>query len=250
MWLATAPGGSVTVGASVNTNSAVSQAPGAETEGQVCTMGVTVFSPFVAGYANAVPTFREVTVGALTFRVNEARARCYRRRRCGQLHAGAAALASGAELCRAQRHRAGGNGWAHSGRTTGGDGGACPHAEGGDTATLTFTLEAVRVPVQVTLTDATTQEGRPVKSTITLQWTASQPGSATAGEDHQADVAGQMTLPVGTTARALSVPTLDDRRVEPTEAFTVTIPMSTDALIKEDDTAQAWQRSLGIVLAG
>lgn len=74
---------------------------------------------------------------------------------------------------------------------------------------LTFTLEAVRVPVQVMLTDATTSEGRPVEFTMTLRWTAGQPGSATLGEDYQADIVGQVTLPAGTTAQTLAVPMLD-----------------------------------------
>ena len=69
--LATAPGGSVTVGAAVNTNIAVSRGR----RGRCVQRGVTVFSPVAAGYANAVPTFGEVTVGALTFRVNEGPAR-------------------------------------------------------------------------------------------------------------------------------------------------------------------------------
>ena len=37
---------------------------------------------------------------------------------------------------------------------------------------------------------------------MTLQWTAGQPGSTTPGEDYQADVADQVTLPAGTTERA------------------------------------------------
>lgn len=41
--------------------------------GQVCAEGVTAFSPFTAGYRNAVSTFWDQTVGVLTFRVHEAR---------------------------------------------------------------------------------------------------------------------------------------------------------------------------------
>lgn len=141
----------------------------------------------------------------------------------------------------------------------------------GDTATLPFSIEVVRIPVQVTLTDATAAEGgvaefavalsRMVPKPLTFHWTASRPGSATPGEDYQAEGAGRLTLAAGTTAEPLRVPTLDGRRVEPVETFTVTVTLPGDPVIQatdvtaegrieDDDTEQARKRSLGTVLAG
>ena len=40
--------------------------------GQVCAAGVTAFGPLAVGYANAVPTFGDATVGALAWQVNAA----------------------------------------------------------------------------------------------------------------------------------------------------------------------------------
>ena len=137
----------------------------------------------------------------------------------------------------------------------------------GDAATLTFTIAVMRLPVQVTLADAAAVEGQPVEFAvtlsravvrpITLQWTAGRPGSATPGEDYTAVAAGQVTVAAGETAG-----TLDDRRVEPPETFTVTMTLPTEdasiefakrtaaGRIKDDDTEQARRRSLGMVLAG
>ena len=141
----------------------------------------------------------------------------------------------------------------------------------GDAATLTFTIAVVRTPVRVTLADASAVEGRPVEFAVTLSraaaqpltlaWTAGRPGSATPGEDYPAAAAGQVTLAAGTTAGTLTVPTLDDRRVEPVETFTVTVTLPAETSIElaqgtaagrieDDDTEQARQRSLGMVLAG
>ncbi len=141
----------------------------------------------------------------------------------------------------------------------------------GDTATLTFTIAVVRTPVRVTLADATAVEGRPVEFAVTvsravaqpltLTWTAGRPGSATPGEDYPAAAAGHVTLAAGTTAGTLTVPTLDDRRVEPPETFTVRVTLPADTAIdlakptakgriEDDDTEQARKRSLGMVLAG
>ncbi len=141
----------------------------------------------------------------------------------------------------------------------------------GDAATLTFTIAVVRLPVRVTLADATAVEGRPVEFAVTLSravaapltltWTAGRPGSATPGEDYPAAAAGHVTLAAGTTAGTLAVPTLDDRRVEPPETFTVRVTLPADTAIElakptaegrieDDDTEQARKRSLGMVLAG
>ena len=141
----------------------------------------------------------------------------------------------------------------------------------GDAATLTFTIAVVRTPVRVTLADASAVEGRPVEFAVTLSravstpltlaWTAGRPGSATPGEDYEAVAAGQVTVAAGATAGTLVVRTLDDRRVEPVETFTVTVTLPADTSIElakgtaagrieDDDTEQARRRSLGMVLAG
>ncbi len=141
----------------------------------------------------------------------------------------------------------------------------------GDAATLTFTITVVRLPVRVTLADATAVEGRPVEFAVTLSraaggpltlgWTAGRPGSATPGEDYEAVAVGQLTVAAGATAGTLVVRTLDDRRVEPPETFTVTLTLPAETSvelakgtaagrIEDDDTEQARRRSLGMVLAG
>ncbi len=141
----------------------------------------------------------------------------------------------------------------------------------GDVATLTFRVTVVRVQARVTIADATAEEGTPVQfrvtvsrslaAPLTLHWTAGRPGSATPGEDYHAVAAGQTTLAAGATAGTLVVRTLDDRRVEPTETFTVTVTLPAETSIElaqdmvegrieDDDTEQARKRSLGMVLAG
>ena len=97
---------------------------------------------------------------------------------------------------------------------------------------------------------------RAVATPLTLDWTAGRPG-----EDYQAVAAGQLTGAARAAAGRLTVPTLDDRRVEPTETFTVTVTLPADTSIElakdtvegrieDDDTEQARKRSLGMVLAG
>ena len=203
----------------------VADTTGDAAAGQVCAAGMTAFGPLGAGYANAVPTFGDRTVGALELQVDEA-------------HAVALPAA------------------------TDGD---------GDTATLGFTLAVVRTPVRVTLLPGTAEEGRPVEfavtlsravtAPLTLDWTAGQPGSATPGEDYRAVAAGETTLAAGAAAGTLTVRTLDDRRVEPTETFTVRVTLPADSTIElaqdtvegrieDDDTERARKRSVGMVLAG
>ena len=157
------------------------------------TTGCRLASCKAVGYANAVPTFREATVGALTWRVNEAVAE--------ELPAGLS----------------------YAGPTD-------PTATGG--------------------VIAGTPTAETAACTYTLTWTAGRPGSATPGDDYPAAAAGQITL---------AVPTLGDRRVEPTETFTVLLPVDTsielakgaaEGRIKDDDTEHARQRSLRVVLAG
>ena len=71
----------------------------------------------------------------------------------------------------------------------------------------------------------------------------------------------EVPLAAGTTAGMLAVPTVDDRRVDPTETFTMMGRLPADPLIegteataegriKDDDTERARRRSLGMVLAG
>ena len=136
-----------------------------------------------------------------------------------------------------------------------------------DRATLTFIIAVERA--RVTVAAARGQKGgtvvfpvtlsRPLTRPLTLTWTANTPGSATPGEDYHAEAAGRLTLAVGANAGALTVRTLDDRRVEPPETFTVTLPAGAFAemaaatatgTIEDDDTKRARRRSLGMVLAG
>ncbi len=247
------------------------------TAGQVCAAGVTAFGPLGVGYANRVPTFEDRTVGALALQVNEAHA----------VPLPAATGGDGAvrytltppELPAGLTYTP-----PAAGAATGGVIAGTPAAEtaaraytltatdvDGDTATLAFTVEVVRTPVRVTVTDATAVEGRPVEFAVTLSraaggpltlgWTAGRPGSATPGEDYEAVAAGQVTVAAGATAGRLVVRTLDDRRVEPVETFTVTVTLPAETSIElaqgtavgrieDDDTEQARQRSLGMVLAG
>lgn len=79
--------------------------------------------------------------------------------------------------------------------------------------------------------------------------------SATPDQDYEPETVGRVTLAAGT----LVVRTRDDRRVEPTKTFTVTLPddplleiveATVVGRIEDDDTEWARQRSLGMVLAG
>ena len=116
---------------------------------------------------------------------------------------------------------------------------------GTPTATVTFSIEVICLPVQVIIGDATAAEGftvtlsRVVSRSLTLEWTAGRPGNVTPGEDCPAEVAGRLRLPAGT----LAVRTLDDLRVERTETFVVTLP--DDPLIEiAEATAKAALRTM------
>ncbi len=247
--------------------------------GQVCAAGVTAFGPLGVGYANRVPTFEDRPVGALALQlqVNEAHAVPLPAATGGdgvvRYTLTPPALPAGLTYTPPA-----------AGAATGGVIAGTPAAEtaaraytltatdvDGDTATLAFTVEVVRTPVRVTVTDATAVEGRPVEFAVTLSraaggpltlgWTAGRPGSATPGEDYEAVAAGQVTVAAGATAGRLVVRTLDDRRVEPVETFTVTVTLPAETSIElaqgtaagrieDDDTERARQRSLGMVLAG
>ena len=211
--------------------------------GQVCATGVTTFSPFAVGYVNAVPTFADAPPDALP-----------------------AGLTYTAPV-----------GTTTAGRIAGTP--TAPHPattytltatdRDGDRATLTFIIAVERA--RVTVAAARGQEGgavvfpvtlsRPLTRPLTLTWTANTPGSATPGEDYQAEATGRLTLAAGVNAGTLTVRTLDDRRVEPPETFTVTGTLPAGVFvemaaatavgkIEDDDTEQARRRSLGMVLAG
>ena len=210
--------------------------------GQVCATGVRAFGPLAVGYANAVPTFGDRTVGALALRVNEAQA--------VELPAATGGDGMIRYTLEPVTLPAGLSYVAPPDPTaTGGMIAGTPTAEtaarayaltatdvDGDAATLAFTLDVVRIPVQVTETAASAVEGRPVEFTVTLSRAAAAP------------------LTLHWTAGTLAVPTLNDRRVEPTETFTVTLPVETwieltrdtvEGRIEDDDTEQARQPRAG-----
>ncbi len=244
--------------------------------GRICAVGVTAFGPLAVGYENAVPRFTE-PVAAQTFLVNEARSEPLPAARGGdgplRYTLTPAALPAGLRYTPPADPTA--TGGVIAGTPTEGRPPA-PYTltatdADGDADMVTFTIEVVRIPVQVTIGDALAVEGAPVEFTVTLsravaraltlRWTAGRPGSATPGADYPAEAAGRLVLAAGTTAGTLRVPTLDDRRVEPTETFTVTGTLPADPLfesadatatgrIEDDDTERARRRSLGMVLAG
>ena len=187
--------------------------------GQVCATGVRAFGPLAVGYANAVPTFGDRTVGALALRVNEAQA----------VELPAAMGGDGmirytlepADLPARLSYVAPPDPTATGGMLAG-----TPTAEtaaraytltatdvDGDAATLAFTLDVVRIPEQVTVTAASAVEGRPVEFTVTLSRAVAAP------------------LTLHWTAGTLAVPTLNDRRVEPTETFTVTVTLPVETWV-------------------
>ncbi len=247
-------------------------------DGQVCAPGVTTFSPFAVGYANDVPRFGE-TVPSQTYLVNEAIAPLVLPAATGGDGVVRYTLTPLAALPAGLRYTPPADPTATGGVIAGTPTEGRPPTAyrltatdaDGDADTVTFTIEVVRIPVQVTIGDALAVEGaavefpvtlsRAVARALTLRWTAGRPGSATPGDDYAAEGTGRLGLAAGTTAGTLRVPTVDDRRVEPTETFTVTVTLPDDPLfesaeatatgrIEDDDTEQARQRSLGMVLAG
>ena len=249
---------------------------GATTEAdRACGAGLTWFGPLAVGYANAVPTFGERTIPAQTGMVAAALTPVALPAATGgdgpTRYDLAPALPAGLTYILPTE--------AAAGMIAGVPTEARPATTytltatdvDGDAATLAFMLAVESEPVEVTVTDATAQEGMPVEFGVTLsravmqpvtvQWTAARPGSATPGEDYQAEAAGRLTLAAGTTTGTLRVRTLDDRRVEPPETFTVTVRLPEEAIfaatpatatgtIEDDDTEQARKRSVGMVLAG
>ena len=242
---------------------------------RVCAAGMTWFGPLAAGYPNTVPTFGEQTIAARTGMVAATLA---------PVELPAAAGGDGPVRYRLEPALPTGLSYtlpteSAAGAIAGVPTEAQPPTEytltatdiDGDAATLAFTLAVEREPVQVSIADATATEGaavefpvtlsRAVAKPVTVEWTAGAPGSATPGEDYRAEAAGRLVLAAGTTTGTLAVPTLDDRRVEPTETFRVTVTLPADPLferadataegrIEDDDTEQARKRSVGMVLAG
>ena len=242
---------------------------------RVCGAGMTWFGPLAAGYANTVPTFGEQTIATRTGMVAATLAPVALPAAAGGdgpvRYALAPALPAGLSYTLPTESAAG--------EIAGVPTEAQPPTEytltatdvDGDAATLAFTLTVEREPVQVSIADAVATEGmpaefgvtlsRPVARAVTVEWTAGAPGSATPDEDYRAEAAGRLVLAAGTTTGTLAVRTLDDRRVEPTETFTVTVTLPADPLferaeataegrIEDDDTEQARKRSVGMVLAG
>ena len=140
--------------------------------------------------------------------------------------------------------------------------------EDGDTASLTFTVEVLK-PIIVSISEADASEGGPVEfkvglsiaaeSDVTVTWTTTA-GTATPEEDYRHETGGRLRIPAGRTEAILRVQTLEDRYVEPSETFTVTLLDATNAklgadcevigTITDNDTEAARHRALGMVLAG
>ena len=249
-----------------------------ETAGQVCATGVTAFSPFAAGYANARPTFRGAAVQPQEFDLDVP---------IPPLGLPPAEGGDGPlryapptpELPAGLTYTAPADPTVSGGTIAG-----TPTVEqaattytltatdvDGDAATLEFSLAVVQRPARVTISDAAGLEGAAVEFTVTLSrpmpadvpltWSAGSPGSATPGADYVAESARTLTLPAGTTAGTLRVRTLDDPRVEPAETFTVTATLPGDVFaelaaptatgtIEDDDAPRARKRGLGMALAG
>ena len=247
-------------------------------EEQVCATGVTTFSPFAVGYANAVPTFADAPPESqrYDYDMDVAIAPVVLPAATG----GDAPLSYA--LTPPDALPAGLTYTAPVGTTTAGTITGTPSAphpattytltvtdRDGDRATLTFIIAVERA--RATVAAARGQEGgavvfpvtlsRPLTRSLMLTWTANTPGSATPGEDYHAEAAGRLTLAAGASAGTLTVRTLDDRRVEPPETFTVTVALPAGAFaemaaatatgtIEDDDAEHARRRSLGVALAG
>ena len=94
---------------------------------------------------------------------------------------------------------------------------------------------------------------------MTVTWTTTA-GTATPEEDYRHETGGRLRIPAGRTEAILRVQTLEDRYVEPSETFTVTLLDATNAklgadrevigTITDNDTEAARNRALGMVLAG
>ena len=137
--------------------------------------------------------------------------------------------------------------------------------EDGDTAALAFPIKVSRLVVSVA--DASVVEGAAAEFAVTLSETVAAPvmlrwrtedGTAAAGEDYQA-VTGTLAIVPGRREGTVTVRTVDDRRVEAEETFTVWVTGTAHAevsgatatgRIADDDAETARCRALGMVLAG
>ena len=218
----------------------------AATEGQVCATGGTTFSPFAVGYANAVPRFVQ-SVALQTYLVNEAIA---------PLRLPAAAGGDGTVRYMLTPAVPAGLSYTPPVDPTAAGGVVAGTPTEGQRATDVDGDEArpaFMLTVEVSIADAIAKEAtrvefgetlsRALARAVTEQWTADRPGSATPGDDYQAEAAGRLVLQAGTL-------------VEPLETFTVTVRVPADQVIEgtatgmiEDDTEQARRRSVGMVLA-
>ncbi len=138
-------------------------------------------------------------------------------------------------------------------------------------AVVTIMVEAVAGVGSATVVEGEDAELRvmldkPSRARVTVAWrtedddTAKAATRAKAGEDYRA-MDGRLTIPPGEDGATLRVPTLGDRRVEPTETFRVRLTEATYAepdpdaasatvTIADDDTEPARGRALENVLAG
>ena len=138
--------------------------------------------------------------------------------------------------------------------------------EDGDTAALAFPVEVARLVVSVA--DASVEEGAAAELVVTLSETVAAPmmlrwwtedGTAAAGEDYQAVAAGTLAIVPGRREGTVTVRTVNDRRVEAEETFTVWVTGTANGevsgataagRIADDDAETARRRALGMVLAG
>ena len=190
------------------------------TVGRICATGITEFGPLVVGYANGMPTFGAQTVPPQTYLVNEAIAPLVLPAAEGEDGAvrytlTLAPLPAGLSYTALVDPPA--MGGVIADMPTAGQAATVytltAADRDGDADTLSVSLEVIRIPVQVTIADATAVEGAAVEFTVTLsrtvsraltvEWAPGRPGSATPGADYPAAAAGRLTLAAGT----LAVPT-------------------------------------------
>ena len=232
---------------------------------QVCASGVTAFSPFAPGYADTVPRFGDAKVAPQRYLVGETVGVTLPAALGGDgvlSYALTPVLPAGLTFAAETRGLSGTPRAEASVRTYT----LAATDEDGDTAALTFPIEVARLVVSVA--DAGVVEGAAAEFAVTLSETVPAPvmlrwwtedGTAAAGEDYRAVTAGTLTIAPGRREGSVTVWTLDDRRVEAEETFTVWVRGATNAeiggatatgRIADDDAETARRRALGMVLAG
>ncbi len=231
---------------------------------QVCASGVTTFSPFVPGYADTVPRFGDAKVAPQRYLVGETVGMTLPAALGGDgvlSYALTPLLPAGLTFAAETRGLSGTPRAEASVRTYT----LAATDEDGDTATLTFPIEVARLVVSVA--DISVVEGAAAEFAVTLSETVAAPvmlrwwtedGTAAAGEDYRA-VTGTLTIVPGRREGTMTVQTVDDRRVEAEETFTVWVTGTANAevsgatatgRIADDDAETARRRALGMVLAG